>query len=184
MANWALVENNEIKETYDILPKSWRNVSGLRLAENDLEFLKSLGWYPVTKNHPEYDSNTHRAVDVSYTFENDIVTESLIIEEYENAQEILNDAEDSLTAKERFLSELRSLRDEKLVKTDFLFLQDVAGLMNQNVFDDVVLYRQALRNLPSEYLENEITSINEVSWPTLGAVIGGDGSVLFDTSSL
>ena len=49
MANFVLIENNIIIEKHDLLPKNWKHISGLHLAENDEEFLNSLGWYTVNK---------------------------------------------------------------------------------------------------------------------------------------
>ena len=48
MANYAHVENDSI--TYrGLLPKTWRNTSGLNLSEGDDDYLKTLGWVPYVE---------------------------------------------------------------------------------------------------------------------------------------
>jgi hypothetical protein len=74
MAEWVYVENNEILGCYDLLPQSWRNISGLNLSKDDLPFLKSLGWYRVTKDDITYDREKYSINGYDYTLrENDVL---------------------------------------------------------------------------------------------------------------
>lgn len=61
------------------------------------------------------------------------------------------------------LTELRAERNARLAACDFYFLSDVYETLNENVRAAYVLYRQALRDLPSAYTEGE--TIEEVEWP-------------------
>ena len=45
---YAYVEDGVI--TYrGVLPKTWRNISGLNLSEGDDDYLKTLGWFPYVE---------------------------------------------------------------------------------------------------------------------------------------
>lgn len=75
MANWAYVENGQIVEKYDILPDNWRNISNFFVLQDDVEYLKTLNWFPITKPAYSYDSTKQQLANPRYKIENDIVTE-------------------------------------------------------------------------------------------------------------
>jgi hypothetical protein len=53
---YAHVENGSV--TYrGLLPKTWRNISGLNLSEGDDDYLKTLGWLPYVEVSVEFDEN-------------------------------------------------------------------------------------------------------------------------------
>lgn len=80
MANWAYVENNAVVEAHDLLPKNWRNVSGLNLSLDNLEFLKNLGWYKVTKTTVNYDARTHYISHNEYEVRaNDVLEKPIVV---------------------------------------------------------------------------------------------------------
>lgn len=81
MANYVYIENNIIKEYYDILPKNWQNISGFDLIE-DKDYLKSIGWHQVVKNNVDYDPNSQILKGYDYKFENDQVYENAIFESF------------------------------------------------------------------------------------------------------
>ena len=69
MANYAHVENDSI--TYrGLLPKTWRNTSGLNLSEGDDAFLKTLGWLPYVEVSVEI------GVDETSDGEDTVITET------------------------------------------------------------------------------------------------------------
>lgn len=160
MANWAYVENNQVTEKYDFLPKSWRNVSGLDKSINDEPFLNSLRWFKVEKQHQEYDSSTQRVVDFSYTFTQNKVIETLVLEDYIEEKPSFEEQ------KEVFLNELRIERNKVLTGTDWTQLIDTQNLFNEETKLKWLLYRQKLRDLPNEYLNNDIIDLEQVIWPT------------------
>jgi hypothetical protein len=162
MANWAYVENGEVKGQYDLLPANWKNVSGLNLAANDLPFLKSVGWYPVTKKSETWNDLTHYVNGYSYEIkENDILESVNLTERQPETQEEFS------TLKYRFIEELREKRNELLKDSDWTQLQDVQNLFDESTKNKWVVYRQALRDIVEEYSENEITNIAQVNWPSL-----------------
>jgi hypothetical protein len=75
MANWAYVENGEVKESYDILPDSWKNISNFYAAKDDLEYLASLNWFPIIHPEYEYDRGTQRLDNRRFTVVDNQVTE-------------------------------------------------------------------------------------------------------------
>ena len=65
---------------------------------------------------------------------------------------------------DRALKNLRAERDEKLKETDFYALSDVT------MSSDMTTYRQALRDLPSNYTVSDSSKLAEdlsnLNWPT------------------
>ena len=65
---------------------------------------------------------------------------------------------------DRALKNLRAERDEKLKETDFYALSDVT------MSSDMTTYRQALRDLPSNYTTSDSGDLKEdlsnLNWPT------------------
>ena len=162
MANWVHIENGEVKGQYDLLPKNWRNISGLDLSKNDLPFLKSLGWYPVTKANETFNDLTHYVSGYNYQIQENDVLETIILTE-----KLPEPEQDFSILKNKFIEELRKKRNELLVASDWTQLQDV-----QNSFDELtknkwIVYRQALRDIVEEYLNNVTVDINQVTWPLL-----------------
>jgi hypothetical protein len=53
---YAHVENGSV--TYrGLLPKTWRNISGLNLSDGNDDYLKTLGWVPYVEVSVEFDEN-------------------------------------------------------------------------------------------------------------------------------
>jgi hypothetical protein len=160
MANWALVEDDKIKEVHDLLPKSWSNVSGLRLSSDNLNFLKSLGWYPVTKNHQDYDKSLYKENGTSHVFNGEQVVETLVLVQKEPEPETTFDQ-----LKNNFMAELRNERNKKLLESDWTQLSDVLLNMNDDEKNNWKIYRQMLRNLPESYSNNNVVTLDQVEWP-------------------
>lgn len=80
MANYVFIENNIIKEYYDLLPKNWRHISGFNLIKDE-EYLKSLGWYKVINNNIDYDPSYKKIINYEYIFENDKVYQNPLFED-------------------------------------------------------------------------------------------------------
>jgi len=73
MANWALIENHEITELHDSLPRDWRNISGLHLQHENLEWLRDIGWLPIQHAVVEYDVDRQEIFDYRYDLYQDHV---------------------------------------------------------------------------------------------------------------
>ena len=162
MANWVHIENNEITGQYDLLPKTWKNISGLDLAANDLPFLKSVGWYPVTKQSETWNDLTHYVSGYDYEIRENDVLESIILTKRQPEP-----VEEFSTLKYRFIEQLRGKRNELLANSDWTQLQDVQNSFDETTKNKWVVYRQALRDIIEEYSENEIVNIAQVNWPFL-----------------
>lgn len=78
MANFAYVEGGVIVELLDFLPKSWRNISGLNLAEGNEVKLNSLGWYTIQKS-PATLVGTQFIADYTYEFSGGVVIGTPVI---------------------------------------------------------------------------------------------------------
>ena len=151
MAEWVYVENNEIKEFHDLLPMSWKHVSGLRMASGDLPFLAGLGWLPVTKEQVPYDGNLQTISDYSYSIREADVLETPVV-----VDRVMPDPEQ---LKAEFLSGLRAERNLRLAACDWTQLVDVQAAMDDPTKTRWVIYRQALRDLP------EVYQVGNINWP-------------------
>jgi hypothetical protein len=157
MANWAYIENNNIVETVDVLPKNWRNISNLNALENDVDFLKNLGWYPVIHNQVDYDPSTQTLKNKNITFNGQVVKEILFAEDI-----------DKTFLYEDFMQKLKNTRDELLKKTDFMLLPDIINIKGNQWLQDMSMYRQQLRDLPNLYTDsNTYYDIRGVQWPQM-----------------
>jgi len=157
MAEWVLVENNVVAECHDLLPKVWKNHSGLHLSENNMEFLNSLGWYKVTKTPIYCDYNYQRHVGYDYVFENNKVIEIPIIEDL-TQEEIQIKRQNDFNY---FMNNLRYVRDQKLKESDFSQLPDVKEKNGESLTNQWTLYRQQLRDFPSQFTETK-----DIVWPS------------------
>lgn len=173
MAEWVLVENNQILEYHDLLPKSWKNHSGLNLSADNLDFLKSLGWYKVNKSDVVYDPAFTRLLGYQYHLENDQIYERPILEQITDQERIASIEYN----RNLFLTDLRNQRDIRLKDTDFTQLPD----FNERLTDENRIqwknYRQSLRDLPSLYQEPK-----EIQWPQIPSVIFQQTNINQDSS--
>ena len=162
MSNWAHVEDNKITGRYDLLPKNWRNISGLDLSKDNLPFLKSLGWYPVIQQNSPYDDVNYFIEKYDYTIEENEVVGVPVLSE-----KVLEPTPDYSTLKNEFITELRKQRNQKLIESDWTQLADIQILFNEETKNRWMVYRQLLRDIPGLYLENDIVNIGQVSWPEI-----------------
>lgn len=164
MADWVLVENNEIKEYHALLPQNWRNISGLNLLINDLPALKDLGWYPIRKltfeNDTHVDFYTIRE-EFQYTIYDDYVEELRIIYKEEYTPPPSQDIDYYVL----FMTNLRAERDRRLAASDYTQLTDIQAKLTDEVKNQINTYRQALRDLPGVCMNQGIFDINQVIWP-------------------
>ena len=162
MANWALVENDEVTGLYDLLPKSWKHISGLRLAADDLDFLKSLGWYPVDQQHElkNFNPSTQRLDGYNYQLQGNVVVETPKMVEKEPTPVI-----DISVSKPLFMQQLRQERNIRLKASDWTQLVDSQTLFDEETKTKWTVYRQKLRDLPKVYETDETINLSEVTWP-------------------
>jgi len=151
MTKWAYIENNEIKGTYDKLPTSWRNISGLNTLEYDLDYLTSLGWHKID-TYTSYDSNIYS--ELGYTFElvNGLVVGTPILQEKTTPAVI--ELEDT------YLTAIRAKRDRLLYQSDIYQLGDWQIAFDLSLKTRWLLYRASLRDVPQIYLTS-----GSITWP-------------------
>lgn len=161
MTIFVYMENGEILERHNSLPRAWRNISGFNHLESDLPKLNSLGWYPVQKNHQLYDPEMVRVAGVSYQLQDGVVFETLILEPYTDQERELQHQQ----RRAEFLSNLRSERNQKMAASDWTQVLDVNYAFLPVVREAWRAYRQELRDLPAQY-ENLSDYRNvSVTWP-------------------
>lgn len=160
MAQWVLVENNQVKEYHDLLPKNWGNYSGLNLSADDLPFLKSLGWYKVRKNPENYNPYTQRLTGYNYVIHENDVEEIPIIE---------NMSEEEVTANRQsrynsHLWQIRQHRNRLLQSTDYTQVLDMQDKYTEQQKQNILAYRQALRDITANITEFNFESAT-IIWP-------------------
>lgn len=165
MANWVTVENNTITGYYDLLPQSWRNVSGLDKSVDDLIFLKSLGWLPVAKQSVDYNPATHQVTGFQYQIEQDQVLETPVIAAIPGAEAVVGNNPSFEVLKEKFMSLLRAQRNQRLADSDYTQLADIQSTMDDDTKVKWATYRQALRDFPAKYSDNDVLNVENLIWP-------------------
>ena len=142
---YAHVEDDTITYKGE-LPENWRNTSGLNLSEGDNDFLKTIGWLPLTETKvtPAY---------------NEVLDSDQVVINADSVQ--ITQQVRSMTADERAtrdknnMNSLRAERNGKLAATDFHALSDVV------MSSDMASYRQSLRDLPATA---DMTKWNTPDW--------------------
>jgi hypothetical protein len=164
MANWAFVEDGNVVEYYDSLPKNWRNITGLDLSANDLPFLRSVGWYPVQKNYTEFDSATHKQTGVEYTLNADYIVESNVVEPKTQTDLDLEDfyRREQITHATLMM---RRLRDQLLTESDWTQTADMQELLSPAQRIEWKNYRQQLRDFPSIFAGMGTFNVSEIIFP-------------------
>jgi hypothetical protein len=165
MAEWAYVENNEIVELHDLLPVSWRNISGLRNAADNIEFLNSVGWYRVVKDNSEHDTILFAVDTYTYDFIDNNVCETKIL------KQAFVPANNFQQLKLEFMHRLREKRNNILALSDYTQLEDVQQALSSNERYSWKVYRQSLRDLPALYADNNELEVDSVIWPSYGLLI-------------
>lgn len=140
---YALFVNNELVSKHNILPKTWRNISGFNLLnENELN---AHNWYLLERQNLDYDTETHRVVGYNYNLENNKVIETPIVEEISLE-----------SAKQKKLIQLEKWYNTQInngfeYEGDFYKLNDSAQITYAN-------YQQLLDNL----VQAERRTINDI----------------------
>lgn len=159
MAEWVYVENNKIKEYHGSLPRSWKNISGL--DKSNTEYLKSLGWFQVQKNHISYDENIYKHDGYAYQILEDYVIETIKIVELTDQEK----DERFQKRKEDFYSGLRQERNRRLTESDWTQVLDLQNMKSQEWRSAWLSYRQQLRDLPSRYENIQNYEMAVIQWP-------------------
>jgi hypothetical protein len=164
MAEWVYIQNNEILEYHDKLPKSWRTISGLDKA--NITFLNSVGWFKVEKQYQSFDEKTHRTDGYNYEIQPDKVIETLNLIELSINE--INEIENN--RKQSFFSHLKTERNRRLLESDWTQLNDVIEKNTQQWTNSWKTYRQELRDIVQKYEQMDMYNIEMIEWPKLNLI--------------
>ena len=164
--SYAYVEEGQIKKMTDVIPKNWKNISGLDLSANDDQFLNSVGWYRVVRTNVDFDEETQRVDSYEYIIESNYVAE---------IPQIVNKPESEIVTfemkKQAFMTDLRSMRDILLKDSDWTQFPDVIEIKSEEFTLQWKQYRQNLRDITEEYNDNNVVNVQSVEWPAIPEIV-------------
>ena len=176
MANYAHIEADRVTGVYDLIPENWRNISNFYvLYESEPELVYTMGWRTLIKTDIVYDPEVQRLGDPTYRIVNgEVIEDQTIIDNIipvEPTARTYSDAELLTILNNRHqtaISKLRSNRDQLLRDTDYTQLADIILLLGTTLTANFVVYRQALRDLPSLYEGNlDYFDENQFIYPSI-----------------
>jgi hypothetical protein len=129
---YCYIENNEIKQTLDVLPTNWRNISNFYILPNSE--LKKHGWLPVEEI--QYDGT---------------LIEGLHIQQDKVLQVIKQSPPQQIDLQQQIQDQwagVRCKRDELLLESDKFVLFDVYEKFSNQKQQEIKDYRQQLRDIP------------------------------------
>ena len=176
MANFAYVEDNKVVAAYDNLPTNWKNYSNFFALEGETDYLKSLGWYSVVYQTPEYNPETQRLGEVTYTLTDNNVIESHDVYSYtpdtsttveKSAEQLAIEAQIAAeTALANQWNLVRSERDALIANAIWRVQRYERQVrLGQTLIDDITAldtYIQALADIPGTNSDPF-----NITWPAL-----------------
>lgn len=166
---WAYKDSDGTITEHNGLPQTWQNVSNFFALEDNKEYLRTFGWYPlVDDTSPTTNDSLQYYGSPSYTIdENFIVRRKCEIYFYQNlpSQEEIQE-----NKKNEFFKNLRDQRDYLLKESDWTQLADIQNLKDNDWKISWANYRQALRDLPSQYVEDLNFDVSKIQWPDIPGV--------------
>jgi hypothetical protein len=162
---WAFIDESDSVELFDTLPKNWRNISNFSALESDTDALRSLSWYPVLEDIPDFDPYTQVRSEVFTAFdeENNVVIRTATVTDKSQDQLDLEHNE----RRQAFILDIRARRDRLLTDSDWTQAADVQAAKSDEWKQSWIEYRQWLRDLPEICANppyNLITDSNQVAW--------------------
>ena len=168
MANFAYVKDDAIVNVWDTLPINWENISNFyTLGDgNNTEYLKSLGWYPITYQAPTYDPATQVLGHPTYTISGDTVIETLTVNDKPTPEPIPELTEEQIAAARANQWEIvRRQRDSFMSQMDWRYTRYAREVrLNLTPTDDIAAldtYMQALADITTQ------TDPYNITWPNL-----------------
>ena len=156
MKKFALIENNEVKQTGE-LPINWGNVSNFYLLnpedEMEMSIIKQNGWFPVET----ISENKEIQENVEYIIEENVVKE-IITTRDKTKEEIENENQSQLAAK---WHSVRFKRNNLLKESDIEIVADRWEEMDIETKSLWTNYRKQLRDIPQTF-----SNPDEIIWPS------------------
>lgn len=161
MANYAVIENNNIVGLYDFVPLFWNNMSNFQSLEKDApEFFRSIGWRKIIKKDKPNLEPWQKYSDPIYKIENDeVVEEYTIIDQYTDLTHL------NAVKKQNVLNYIREKRNRLLIESDWTMFNDVVKNKPVEWVTAWENYRQTLRDMPSVYESLDVTEYFDVQFP-------------------
>jgi hypothetical protein len=152
MKKYCYIENNQVVLINQVLPVTWKNVSNFHKLPDSL--LKIYGWLPLTVE------SENKAVFVSSEY---IIEENQIREIVITRDKTLEETNEDLNreTEEKWVG-VRDKRNQLLRDSDFLLLIDRWNTFSTEKQNEILSYRQTLRDLPQNFQNPD-----EIVWPNL-----------------
>lgn len=162
MSKYAFVENDTIVSIHDVLPTNWRNVSNFNALLNDVEYLRSLGWYVIERDNTPYNESTQYVSAANYQYLNNRVIELNTISARPEAAPPTEE-ELARISQEKW-NEICTMRDQKMNEFEWRYVrydrERRLGLSTTDNLTRMDAYMQQLANLPTAFPQPE-----NVIWP-------------------
>ena len=162
MSKYALVENGSIKEVRQSLPKNWNNISNFFVFADDLNELKTHGWYLIQKQEYNYNSETHRLTPAKYILRDDNVLEVREIIEKEK-EEIENTEKNDYTFPILW-QQIKERRDRLMKDFEWRYTRYYRQLRNEEELSDNLEDMDRYMKELSDITKQEDPS--NIQWPT------------------
>jgi hypothetical protein len=140
MGNYAHIKEDGSVDYLGSLPKSWGNVSGLRLSDGDDEYLKTVGWLPLVE------------VEITPTatqcWDKDLITveEDRVVLTHRGRDMTEQEIADRSVA---HVANLREERNQRLKDSDWTQASDHSSPLADDKKSEWATYRQTLRDMPA-----------------------------------
>lgn len=126
MYNWAVIKDNIITEYHYEVPENWRHISNLASSRDDLDFMRSVGWFPVQPLVVEFDPTTHEISGHDYRLSGDcVVAHPIIVERIRDLHNTQDTTQDQILMP---LAELKAQLDLWESKLSESALEKLAAL--------------------------------------------------------
>lgn len=159
MANYVYIEDGNIVEYHDLLPQSWRHISGLHLLSPEERI--RYGWYSVVNISDYHDTETSYIAGYTYDIFDDHVVQTPQIINFSDEELALRQEQKKIN----FFMQLRMDRNDKLKNCDWTQLSDIQKVKSPEWITAWENYRQALRDLPQVYENTTDFNFYNISWP-------------------
>jgi hypothetical protein len=168
MSNFAYVKDSAIVHVWDTLPANWENISNFYVLGdgNNTDYLKSLGWYPITYQAPTYDPATQVVGHPTYTISGDTVIESHAVSDKPIPEPTPELTEEQIaSARAHQWSIVRRQRDNFMSLMDWKYNRYAREVrLNLTPTEDITVldtYMEALANI------TEQSDPYNITWPNL-----------------
>lgn len=161
---WAYKDIDDTFTEHNGLPQTWKNISNFFALEKNLEYLRTLNWFPLIDDtsHIEDSTKEYYGPPTYSIDDNFIVRKKCQIFPYPNP---LTSEQIQEQQRTEFFRDLRIQRDNRLRDSDWTQLLDIQKAMGSDWVSRWAVYRQELRDLPSLYEDDQIVNFDQIAWP-------------------